>query len=233
MNCTHDVSRKNVGEHRALIVGGSGGIGAALSRALVSKGADVTNLSRSSDGFDISDPEKVKLHMDHLSGTFQTVIVASGILAPVGKRPEKSLNEIDADHMMRVLAVNAIGPALILRHLPRLLPLSDRSVVGVITARVGSVGDNYLGGWYSYRASKAAANQIVHTAAIEISRKRKNAIVVALHPGTVETPFTAHFPGHSKTAPTEAAANLLSVLEGLNSSSTGSFVDWAGKTVPW
>ncbi|WP_122072328.1 NAD-dependent epimerase/dehydratase family protein [Pseudophaeobacter sp. EL27] len=111
MNCTHDVSRKNVGEHRALIVGGSGGIGAALSRALVSKGADVTNLSRSSDGFDISDPDKVKLHMDHLSGTFQTVIVASGILASVGKRPEKSLNEIDADHMMRVLAVNAIGPA--------------------------------------------------------------------------------------------------------------------------
>jgi NAD(P)-dependent dehydrogenase (short-subunit alcohol dehydrogenase family) len=106
-------------------------------------------------------------------------------------------------------------------------------VVGVLTARVGSIGDNRLGGWYSYRAAKAAANQIVRTAAIEIARRHSQAIVVALHPGTVETRFTRAYPGHRKVSPDSAAANLIAVLDGLTPDQTGGFFDWSGKPVPW
>ncbi len=218
---------------RALVIGASGGIGAALSTALVAEGAEVTRLSRSSDGFDITDPSKVETLLGRLEGTFDTVLIASGILAPNGERPEKSLAEIDAARMARVLAVNTIGPALVLRHLPRLLPNNDRSVVGVLTARVGSIGDNQLGGWYSYRAAKAATNQIVHTAAIEIARKRKEAIIVALHPGTVATSFTEDYSKHPKVTANQAATNLVSVLDGLTPSQSGGFFDWAGRPVPW
>ena len=109
--------------------------------------------------------------------------------------------------MADVFAVNAIGPALILKEVPKLL--TKDGVCAVLSARVGSIGDNQIGGWYSYRASKAALNQIVHGAAIEIGRSHKNAKVVALHPGTVETPFTANYAARHKTIPAEeAAANL-------------------------
>lgn len=219
--------------NRALVIGASGGIGAALCSNLARKGSDVTGLSRANDGFDITDPSRVQSLMDGLLGTFDTVLIASGILAADGERPEKSLSEIDGDNMARVLAVNAIGPALVLRHLPRILPRETRSVVGVLTARVGSIGDNQLGGWYSYRAAKAAANQIVHTAAIEIARKRKEAVVVALHPGTVQTPFTSAYSAHQKVSPEEAASNIISVLNHLTPVNSGGFFDWAGKSVPW
>lgn len=220
-------------QRRALVIGASGGIGAALAATLPARGADVTTLSRAVDGFDMTDPAEVRYHMERLDGPFHTVIIASGILAPDGAGPEKSLEDIDAASMAEVLAVNAIGPALVLRHLPRLLPRDGRAAVGVLTARVGSIGDNRLGGWYSYRAAKAAANQIVHTAAIEIARKRKQAIVVALHPGTVETAFTRNYPQHAKVTPDQAADNLLSVLDRLTPAESGGFFDWQGKTVPW
>jgi len=218
---------------RALVVGASGGIGRALSEALAAGGADVTRLSRTEDGFDITDPAAVDRVMQGLSGPFETILIASGILAPQGARPEKSLAEIDAARMAQVMAVNAIGPALVLRHAPRLLPRAGRARVGVLTARVGSIGDNGLGGWFSYRAAKAAANQIVRSAAIEIARTHKAAVVVALHPGTVETDFTRAYPGHRKVTPDEAAANLLAVLDRLTPAESGGFFDWAGEPVPW
>jgi len=215
------------------VIGASGGIGAALSDALVERGADVTRLSRSTDGLDVTDPDAVARVIGGVDGPFDTIIVASGILAPDGGAPEKTLSAIDGGAMARVMAVNAIGPALILREVPRLLPKDTRSVVAVLTARVGSIGDNQMGGWYSYRASKAAANQIVRGAAIEIGRKYRDAVVVALHPGTVATPFTADYPGHRKVEATEAARNLLNVLDDLGSGESGRFYDWAGKEVPW
>lgn len=218
---------------RALVIGASGGIGAALCTVLAKNGSEVTRLSRAVDGLDITNPASVEGAMKGVHGPFDTVLITSGILAPEGARPERSLREIDAEHMARVLAVNAIGPALVLQNLPRLLPQDVRCVVGVLTARVGSIGDNHLGGWYSYRAAKAAANQIVRTAAIEIVRKRKMAIVVSLHPGTVETSFTKSYPGHSKVTPNEAAANLVAVLDQLAPAQNGGFFDWAGKPVPW
>ena len=221
------------GVTRALVIGDTGGIGAALALALRARGAEVTGLSRSQDGFDMADQRSVAAHLGALEGPFDTILITSGILSPPGTRPEKSLAEIDADTMARVMAVNAIGPALVLAQVPRLLPRRGRAVVGVLTARVGSIGDNGLGGWYSYRASKAAANQITRTAAIEIARKHPDAIVAALHPGTVETEFTRDYPAHRKVSPAQAAENLLRVLDGLTPDQTGQFHDWAGEVIPW
>ncbi|MEM8876229.1 MAG: SDR family NAD(P)-dependent oxidoreductase [Pseudomonadota bacterium] len=218
---------------RAIIIGSSGGIGAAISSALTARGVQVTGLSRTTHGLDVTDPPSVERVLGAQEGPFDLLMVASGVLAPSGSRPEKSLDQIDAAEMAHVMAVNAIGPALILRHAPRLLPVDSQAIVAVLTARVGSIADNHLGGWYSYRASKAAANQVVRTAAIEIGRKRKHAIVVALHPGTVETAFTQAYGNHAKVAPDEAAQNLLHVMDGLTSSDTGGFFDWRGERVPW
>lgn len=218
---------------RALIVGASGGIGTALCDTLAEQGFEITALSRSSTGLDLTDTAQIDRIMRDLSGPFDRVLITSGILAPEGRRPEKSLAEIDADHMAQVIAVNAIGLALVLSRVPRLLPRNRPSVVGALTARVGSISDNNLGGWYSYRAAKAAANQILRTAAIEIARTHKEAIVVALHPGTVATSFTNAYPSYSKVSPEQAAQNLCDVLEQLTREQNGGFFDWAGKTIPW
>ena len=217
---------------RSLIIGASGGIGAALLAEAAAQG-EAHGLSRRDDGFDVTDAASVARVLGALDGPFDRVLVATGILSPEGTRPEKSLAEIDAATMAQVFAVNAIGPALVLQALPRLLPRSGRCAVGVLTARVGSIGDNGLGGWYSYRAAKAAANQITRTAAIELARKRPEAVVVALHPGTVDTAFTADYPAHRKVSAPEAARNLLSVLDNLTPEDNGQFFDWAGKAVPW
>ena len=219
---------------RALIIGASGGIGQAVAEALTGQGGEVVTLSRRTDGLDVTDPASVDHHMGALEGPFDLIFVAVGILAPTGSAPEKSLEAIKAGDMARVMAVNAIGPALILRHAARLMPRKCRAVCAVLSARVGSIGDNRIGGWHSYRASKAALNQIVHGAAIELGRSHKHSIVVALHPGTVETPFTADYAGRHKTVPApEAARNLLSVLDDLTRDATGQFFDYAGKPVPW
>ncbi len=131
-------------------------------------------------------------------------------------------------------ALNAIGPALVLKHALPLLPKDRRAVFAALSARVGSIGDNSLGGWHSYRAAKAALNQLIHTAAIEIARSRPDAVIAALHPGTVKTRFTEKYLGrHSAVAPVEAANNLLCVIDGLRPEHSGGFYDWAGKAVPW
>ncbi|SDE82874.1 SDR family NAD(P)-dependent oxidoreductase [Limimaricola pyoseonensis] len=216
----------------ALVIGASGGIGAALAAALEDRGTAVTRLSRRQDGLDVTDPDAVARVLGAVEGPFELILVAVGILAPKGQGPEKALDAIDADHMNRVFAVNATGPALMLRHLPRLL--ADGGRCGVLSARVGSIGDNGMGGWYSYRASKAALNQIVHGAALELKRQDKGAVLVALHPGTVETEFTAAYAGrHKMVAPEEAAQNLLQVMDNLDPAQSGGFYDWRGEAVPW
>ncbi|MGR3465205.1 SDR family NAD(P)-dependent oxidoreductase [Limimaricola sp.] len=216
----------------ALVIGASGGIGGALADELESRGTAVTRLSRSADGLDVTDPVSVETHLGGRDGPFDMILVAVGILAPEGQGPEKSLDAIKAVPMARVFAVNAIGPALILRHLPRLLAEGGRC--GVLSARVGSIGDNAIGGWHSYRASKAALNQIVHGAAIELKRHDRRAILAALHPGTVETAFTAPYAGRHRMVPAEEAArNLLQVMARLDPAQSGGFFDWRGEDVPW
>jgi NAD(P)-dependent dehydrogenase (short-subunit alcohol dehydrogenase family) len=212
----------------ALIIGASGGIGAALADRLAPD-HDVTRLSRSADGLDVTDDASVAAALADLPPV-DLAFVATGILAPEGGAPEKALDAIDADAMARTFLVDAIGPALVLKHLaPKLAPGAR---VGVLTARVGSIGDNRMGGWYAYRAAKAAANQIVHGAAIEIARRNKGSVVVALHPGTVETPFTEGYKAR-KVSPDEAAGNLIGVLTGLDPSETGGFFDYAGERIEW
>ena len=218
----------------ALIIGASGGIGAAVAQELSARGVAVTGLSRSVDGLDVTDPRSVARVLGALAEPFDCVFIGVGVLAPKGGAPEKSLAAVDAGAMAQVMAVNAIGPALVLAQVPRLLPKDRASVVGVLSARVGSIGDNQIGGWHSYRASKAALNQIVHGAAIELARSHKKAVCVALHPGTVATPFTADYAGrHSTVAPAVAARNLVDVMAGLTPQDTGRFLDYAGKAVPW
>ncbi|MCA0042594.1 SDR family NAD(P)-dependent oxidoreductase [Celeribacter litoreus] len=217
---------------RALVIGSSGGIGAAVADELTARNFEVTPLSRAEHGFDLRDPAMVEQALGKVEGPFDTVVVATGQLAGAGRPPEKMLKAITAEALSEQFAVNAIGPALILRHLPRLLPKDAPSKALIITARVGSIGDNGLGGWYSYRAAKAAANQLVHTAAIELARSHKQACLLAYHPGTVATRFTENYP-REKLSPEAAAEHLLNVMEAHGPEDTGRFYDWKNTEVPW
>jgi NAD(P)-dependent dehydrogenase (short-subunit alcohol dehydrogenase family) len=219
---------------KTLILGASGGIGSALVSACRAQGADVVGLSRRDDGFDITDPDSVTEHLGKLAGPFDRIVVATGALEIGGAEPEKTIKAVTRDVMMDQFALNAVGPALVLARAHDLLPRGQRAVFAVLSARVGSIGDNKIGGWISYRSAKAAVNQIVHTAAIELARSHKQAICVALHPGTVETSFTQKYLGRHPAVPAaDAAENLLTVMDGLTPDQTGKFYDWAGAEVPW
>jgi NAD(P)-dependent dehydrogenase (short-subunit alcohol dehydrogenase family) len=219
---------------RTLVIGASGGIGAALAHEAEARGAEVTRLSRSQDGLDVTDEASVAAHLGRLEGTFDTILVATGGLEIGERGPEKTLRDLDARTFAAHFALNATGPALVLKHAAPLLPRDRRAIVAALSARVGSIGDNRAGGWYAYRASKAALNQIVHCAAIEFARTHSKLVCVALHPGTVATPLTRRFVGrHPSVGPATAARNLWSVIDGLRPDDTGGFFDWAGKEVTW
>ena len=219
--------------NKVLIIGASGGIGSALAAGFEGRGAEVDRLSRSVGGIDVTDARSVA---DHLSGRgpYDRIVVATGALEIDGAVPEKTIKGLDAGAMADQFALNAIGPALVLSHAHDLLPRDRPAVMAVLSARVGSIGDNRMGGWISYRAAKAAVNQIVHTAAIELARTHTQAAVVALHPGTVATAFTEKYLGrHPAVSPQEAAGNLISVMDGLSPEQTGQFFDYSGASVPW
>ncbi|MGR3321252.1 MAG: SDR family NAD(P)-dependent oxidoreductase [Pseudooceanicola sp.] len=219
---------------RALVIGASGGIGAAVTKALRDGGTDVTALSRRKDGLDVTDEASVEAQLSGLEGLFDLVLVTTGALETGGQGPEKSLRDVTAEAMARQFALNCVGPSLVLKHALRLMPRDRRAVFAALSARVGSIGDNRLGGWYAYRTAKAALNQMIHTASIEVARTHPQAIVAALHPGTVQTALTDKYLGrHPSVSPAEAAGNLLSVIGGLERSDTGGFFDWRGEAVPW
>ncbi|MEM7599146.1 MAG: C factor, cell signaling protein, partial [Pseudomonadota bacterium] len=172
--------------------------------------------------------------LEPLTGPYDLIFVATGALEIQGATPEKSLRELNAQAMLNQFALNCVGPSLVLKHSVRLLPRDRRAVFAALSARVGSIGDNRLGGWYSYRTAKSALNQMLHGAAIELGRTHKHAICVALHPGTVATSFTEKYVGNRPTVtPQEAASNLLAVVDGLTEGETGAFFDWQGEPVPW
>lgn len=218
---------------RALVLGVSGGIGGALEASLQVRG-DVVGLSRHNDGLDVTDEARVAQALGALEAPFDLIVIATGALVIGGVGPEKTLKAVTAQGLAAQFAVNAIGPALVMKHAMRLLPRDRLAKLAVLSARVGSIGDNALGGWYGYRAAKAALNQLVHTAAIEARRTHPQSILVALHPGTVATGLApAHRTGHPAVAPGDAAQNLLAVLDQLEIADSGGFFDWQGRTVPW
>ncbi|MGY6549475.1 MAG: SDR family NAD(P)-dependent oxidoreductase [Roseinatronobacter sp.] len=219
---------------QALVIGASGGIGSALAQALGAQGWQVTGLSRSRDGLDVTDEASVAQHLGALEGPYARVLIATGALEIDGHSPEKALKHLSAAAMAAQFALNTIGPALVMKHAVRLLPKDSPAVLAAMSARVGSIGDNRAGGWHSYRASKAALNQIVRGVAVELGRSHKQTVCVALHPGTVATRFTEKYLGrHPAVPPSEAAGNLLRVIDGLTPTHSGQFFDWAGKAVPW
>lgn len=217
-----------------LIIGASGGIGGAIAHHHTTRGDSVIGLSRSIDGLDITDDQSVADHLGRLDRTFDRVIVATGALSVNGAAPEKTIRAIDSVAMADQFAVNAIGPALFLAHASHLLRKDRASVFSVLSAKVGSIGDNRLGGWVSYRAAKAAVNQIVRTSAIELGRSHPHSSVVALHPGTVQTPFTSKYLARHASVPADqAAANLVNVMDNLTPAQSGSFYDYSGTALPW
>lgn len=219
---------------RAVVVGATGGIGAALAAALHAEPAwDVIPLGRSlPERFDLTEEASIAAAASRIGAPVHLLINAAGALLTQAGGPEKRLQEITAERLAAYFAVNTIGPALLLKHFVPLLPRDERSVAAMLSARVGSIGDNHLGGWYGYRASKAALNQIVRTASIEVARMRPQALVLALHPGTVRTPLSAPVTGGARGAtPAQAAAQILSVIEA--ASCSGVFLDQNGLPVEW
>ena len=219
---------------RALVAGASGGIGQALVTALRGVHIEVVEVSRSVSGLDVTDEASIVRVLGALEGQFDTVIVATGALEIGDFKPEKSLRALDSAALAAQFALNAIGPALVLKHTLRLMPKDRPARFAALSARVASIGDNALGGWYSYRAAKAALNQLIHSASIEVARSHPQAVVALLHPGTVATGFGAAYIGaHPTVTPPVAADNLLRVLGTLTPADTGGFFDWAGKRIPW
>ena len=186
---------------------------------------------------DLEDEASIAAAAAHAAGLgeIRLVVVATGFLHDAQFRPERSWRELDGAHMAHAFAVNAIGPALLLKHFCPVLPRTGRAVAAALSARVGSIGDNRTGGWYSYRASKAALNQVVRTAAVELRRHNREAVCVALHPGTVDTPLSAPFSkaGLDARPPGVAAGELLAVLDGLGAEASGGFFDHRGAAVEW
>ena len=224
--------------YRALVIGASGGIGAAWLRALAAdpRCGGVTGLHRqSTPRIDLADEASVAAAAAALAGQapFQLIVNAAGLLHGPQGLPEKKLADLNAAQLLASFTANTIGPALLLRHFSPLLG-RQRGLMVMLSAKVGSIGDNRLGGWYGYRASKAALNMLVKTAAIELRRSQPQTVLVALHPGTVATALSAPFGGADIGRPPDlAAAQMLAVIDGLRPDDSGSFVAWDGQRLPW
>lgn len=218
----------------AIIIGASGGIGAALADALENN-YTVHRLTRAQ--IDITDEASIITSAQHFAeqgAAPELIVVATGLLHRDGKGPEKTMRELDPEWMLENYRVNAIGPAIVAKHFLPLMPRDRRTVFAALSARVSSVSDNRLGGWHSYRASKAALNMLICNLSIEWQRKNPQAIIVGLHPGTVETGLSAPFKGNPLTerfAPGLAAQQLLKALDGLNPAQSGQLFSYDGNVI--
>lgn len=226
---------------RALVIGSSGGIGGALADELQQRGLAVDRLSRTTPQsqlkIDITNEASVAACASSLSpnAPYETIIIATGLLHDGQVSPEKTYRDMSGEALAKYFAVNAIGPAIVAKHFIPLLPTAARSVFAVLSARVGSTSDNRLGGWYGYRASKAALNSLVRTLAIELARTRPRAICVALHPGTVDTrlskPFQRSVPAGGLFSPSSSAARLGQGIGQLAPSQSGRLYAWDGAEI--
>ena len=223
---------------RALIIGASGGIGAAFTDALTEnpRCGQVLGLHRHSHpAIDFDDEASVAAAAAELAqqAKFHLIINATGVLHSPGAMPEKKLSDLNYAQLMDTFRINTFGPALVLRHFTPLLDL-ERSAMALISAKVGSIEDNRLGGWYSYRASKAALNMLIKTAAIEVKRSKPQAVLVSLHPGTVNSTLSQPFRGAEIGRPAaDAAQDMLRVIDQLKPADTGGFYTYDGKVLPW
>lgn len=236
---------------RVALFGASGGIGAAMLDALAGDeqvGAVYAGARRTAA---VVRPKVTPFHFDLLreetiataaarmsaDGPLDLVLVTTGMLHDGAIQPEKTWRDFSADAFARAFAINATGPALIAKHLLPLLARDRKAVFAALSARVGSIEDNRLGGWAAYRASKAALHQIIRTCAIELARQRKQAICVALHPGTVATPLSAPFQRgvaeEKLFTPQYSAEHLLRVIDGLTPAQSGQAFAWDGAQIPF
>lgn len=224
----------------AVVIGATGGIGGAIADALVEEGMAVRRFGRSltgADHIDLIDEATIAAAAARVAaGPAPTlVVVATGLLYEGERGPEKALRDLDPEWLLRSYAVNAVGPALVMKHFVPLLPKTGEPKLAVLSARVGSIGDNLLGGWWGYRMAKAALNMAVKNAAIEAKRRSERSIVVGLHPGTVDTglsrPFQGNVPAAQLFKPDRAAVQLLDVLDGLKPKDTGKLFAWDGAEI--
>lgn len=224
---------------RALVLGGSGTIGGAFVRALSGMPgcSAVVALSRRDPPVLVLEDEsavRAAAQWAAAQGPFQLVVDATGALTIDGQGPEKRLTQVSSDGLRRAFEVNAIGRALVLKHFVPLLAPKERAIFAVLSARVGSIEDNQLGGWYGYRASKAAGNMFLQTAAIESYRTRPLAAFVALQPGTVVSALSAPFQsGHPTVTPEVSVSGMLAAVDGLSARPQAWFVDYQGNQIPW
>lgn len=218
----------------ALIVGATGGIGGAFAALLEQDGAQVTRWSRSS-GVDLTDPASITVAAAALTTPPDLVFIATGVLHGAGLSPEKANSQLSAEALTTAFAINTIGPAMVARALLPLMPKGRKTVLAALSARVGSISDNRLGGWHSYRASKAALNQLIRTMAIEQARRNPDQVVLALHPGTVDSGLSKPFQKGVPTlfTPETSARHLLGVINGATPAQSGQLLDWQGLVIPF
>jgi NAD(P)-dependent dehydrogenase (short-subunit alcohol dehydrogenase family) len=222
--------------YRALVVGARGSIGEAFVQALQAdlRCSDVQTISRCQPTqWDFCDVQSLQALTQQVQGPLHLVVDATGALTINGHGPEKRLQELDAERLLHSLQVNAVGPVLLLRHLSPLLARGERVIWAKLSARVGSIEDNHKGGWYGYRAAKAALNQLLQTAAIEISRQRPLAVVAALQPGTVRSALSQPFVGDEALAPEVSVQGLMQALDVAPAMGRAVFMDYKGQSIPW
>src|SRR5918993_4457785 len=233
---------------RALVIGASGGIGSAVADLLALGGFETVHALSRSEAYrnsanvevgriDVENEASIAASAEQLreGAPLRFILVATGLLHDASLQPEKTYRALNPEHLARSFRINAIGPALVAKHMLPLLPKAGKSVFAVLSARVGSIEDNRLGGWYGYRASKAALNQFMRTLAVELRRQKPEAICVTLHPGTVDTalsqPFRSGVESGKLFTSTYAAERLLTVLNGLTAADSGGFFAWDGERI--
>ena len=236
---------------RAIIIGASGGIGRAFIEELSSSSQinEIHALSRKTHTylspkvipheFDSSDEENISRLASTLerTGKFDLIIIASGFLHNQDIKPEKTMRSMSLGNFQANFAINTFGPALTAKHFLPLMRKNQKTVFATLSARVGSISDNRLGGWYAYRASKAALNMITKSLAIENGRRNKDCIIIGLHPGTVDTdlskPFQNNVPKEKLFSAKDSAQKLISVINQVTSDDSGFLLDWAGLKIPF
>jgi NAD(P)-dependent dehydrogenase (short-subunit alcohol dehydrogenase family) len=235
--------------YRAIVFGASGAIGGAFVRALsadprcarIYVGArtrpEVASEKTVAFTFDLKDEASIEGSLSGITadGPVHLIVIATGILHDAQVQPEKTWRAIGAGAMSHAYAINTIGPSLIAKHALALLPRDQRALFAALSARVGSIEDNRLGGWHSYRASKAALNMMMRCFAIELSRRAPQSVCACLHPGTVDSDLSKPFRSgvHTLFTPDQAATALLKTLDGLQPADSGGLFAYDGARIPF